>query len=323
MTGGCGFIGRNIAELLLKRGFDVYIIDNLFLGQRENIFTLQVKYKNRIKFVYGDVTDPIVMSEITKKVDYIIHMAAVSSAPMFNEDPRRGIYVNIYGFNNILELARRFKLKKVIYASTSSLYSGLDPPHKEDMPVIPKTFYEYSMFAREHLSRIYYEFYGLKSIGLRFFSIYGPYEQHKLQYANVVTQFLWMVLKGDKPIIYGDGTQTRDFTFVGDVAKVVVEALESDIECEILNVGTGIELSFNDVIKVLKEVLEKDFEVKYVENPIKKYVYRTRADTTKLKRMLGFVPKTNLREGIEHIYRFYSKIIDRIPEYWRRDSRIT
>lgn len=317
VTGGCGFIGSNIARKLLDRGYEVTILDNLFLGKEENIMPLKIQYRDCIKFIEGDVRNANLLIDLMKKCDYVIHEAAVSSAPMFNADPREGIHVNICGFNNVLELARRLKIKKIVYATTSSLYSMFDPPHKEDMPVKPRTFYEYTMFAREHLSRIYYEMYGVKSVGVRYFSIYGPNELHKLRYANIITQFLWRMIKNKQPIIYGDGTQTRDFTFVYDAAEATIMAMENeDVECDVFNVGTGIETSFNDIVKILNDVLGTDIEANYVSNPIKKYVYRTCADTTKAEKILGFRAKIKVREGIKIIVDEYRGLIDKIPDEW-------
>lgn len=317
ITGGCGFIGSNVARELLERKYEVIILDNLFLGKEENIIHLKAKYRDSIKFVKGDVRDSKLLLDIMRKCDFVIHEAAISSAPMFDEDPRTGVHVNICGFNNVLELARRLKIKKIVYASTSSLYSMFEPPHREDMPVNPRTFYEYTMFAREHMSRIYYEMYGVKSVGLRYFSIYGPNEIHKLGYANIITQFLWRMMKNKQPVIYGDGTQTRDFTFVYDAAEATRIAMENeDIECDIFNVGTGIETTFKDVVKILNDILGTDIEAKYIPNPIKKYVYRTRADTSKAERILGFKAKVMVREGIEMLVDVYRGFIDKIPDEW-------
>lgn len=318
VTGGLGFIGSNITKKFLEAGFEVVVMDNLFLGEERNVFFLKKTYKDKLKVVLGDVRDIRFLREILRKVDYVIHEAAVSSASMFDDAPQIGVEVNIIGFQNILEISRRLgNIKKIIYASTSSLYGAFDPPHREDLPVYPRTFYEYTMFAREHLARIYYENYGVKIIGMRYFSIYGPNEQHKLRYANIITQFLWLMLKKKRPKIYGDGNQTRDFTYVSDVAEATLLAIENDdVEFGILNVGTGIETTFNDVVRMLNDELGTDIQPIYMENPIKKYVYRTQADTSKIKKILGFKPKIKVRQGIKYQIDFYKPIINQIPEEW-------
>ncbi len=315
VTGGFGFIGSNIVKKLLERKYFVYVLDNSFLGIRENVAPLEKEYRDQIKIVEGDVMDTKVLESIIRKCDYVIHEAAHSSAPMFDNEPREGIRVNVIGFLNVLELAKRHDIKKIVYASTSSLYGSFEPPHREDMYVYPRTLYEYTMFAREHLARIYYETFGVRSIGLRYFSVYGPNELHKGRYANVITQFLWCLLKNKQPVIYGDGSQTRDFIFVYDVAEATIMAMENaDIDCDIFNVGTGIETTFRDVVKMLNNALGTEIQPKYVPNPIKNYVYRTRADTTKIEKKLGFKARIEIREGIEMMVEIYGRLIDRIPD---------
>ena len=317
ITGGAGFIGSNIARILLERGYRVYVLDDFFLGRRSNIRWLEARYRENIRVIEGSVLDPAILSRIMSKCHYVIHEAAYSSAPMFDSDPRQGINVNILGFSNVLEIARRSNIRKVVYASTSSLYGGFDPPHREDLPVSPRTFYEYTMFAREHIARIYYDAYGVRSVGMRYFSVYGPNELHKGRYANVVTQFLWCMLKNKQPVIYGDGTQTRDFIYVDDVAEATILAMENeDLACDVINVGTGVETSFNEVIRLLQDACSRDVTPIYVENPIRRYVYRTRADTAKAERILGFKAKVSVGEGVRKLVGIYSKIVDEIPEEW-------
>lgn len=307
VTGGAGFIGSNIVERLLNEGFNVIALDNFYLGKKDYWDEYREKFGDKFNGVVGDVRDYGVLDKVGKNVDYIVHMAAASSLPMFVPDPREGVEVNVLGFLNVLELARRNdNIKKVIYASTSSIYGAFVPPHSEDLPVFPRMFYEYSMFAREHAARIYNDLYGVKSIGLRFFSIYGPREEHKGKFANIVTQFLWLMSKEERPVIFGDGSQTRDFTYVGDVAEVVYRLIrDRKLECEVFNVGTGIETSFNEIVELLNDLLQKDIKPIYKPNPIKNYVYRTRASTKKLEKLLGYKPSTPLREGAKMILEYY------------------
>ena len=146
---------------------------------------------------------------------------------------------------------------------------------------------------------------------------YGPNELHKLRFANIITQFLWCFLKDKPPIIYGDGSQTRDFTYVDDAAEATILAMESeDVECEVFNVGTGVETSFKEIVRILQDTLGKDIEPKYVPNPIKKYVYRTKADTTKIQKSLGFRATVEVREGIKRVVDIYSRVVDEIPNEW-------
>ncbi|MBM5806043.1 MAG: SDR family NAD(P)-dependent oxidoreductase, partial [Candidatus Verstraetearchaeota archaeon] len=214
VTGGAGFIGCNIVRRLVKEGHKAVVLDDMSLGKEGNLADLPTE----VEVVKGDVRDMRVVKDLTKNVDGVFHEAARSSSPMFSSDPREGMEVNVQGFLNIMETARRGDFP-VVYASTSSLYSSCKPPHREDMDVKPGSFYEYSFYAREHLARLYAGLYGLRAVGLRYFSIYGPHEEYKGEYANNISQFLWGMMKGENPVIYGDGTQTRDFTFVEDVVE--------------------------------------------------------------------------------------------------------
>ena len=306
VTGAAGFIGSNLVEKLLKEKVKVYALDDFRLGYKTYLEELAKKYGDQLIIVSGDVRDAELIDKLVSKVDVVFHQAAVSSTTMFYEDPREGVEVNVNGFLNILQSARIHKIKRVVYASTSSIYVAVKPPHREDAVVTPKTFYEYTFWMREHAARIYYDFYGVESVGLRYFSIYGPREQHKKKYANIVTQFLWGMLEDKPPVIYGDGTQTRDFTFVEDVVRAnILAATVEDIGAEVFNVGTGRNVTFNNVVKILNDKLGTDLQPVYVNNPIKNYVYHTKADTTKAEKILGFKARVSLEEGIEKIIEYY------------------
>lgn len=249
VTGGAGFIGSNLANSLVNeveedktsyrtnkgpavetnerhfkdesdlRGCIVIALDDLSLGTPSNL-------SKKVRFVNGSVMNYDLVLELTKDCDYIFHQAALSSSPMFVEDPRQGIEVNVMGFMNVMEAARRNKVKKVIYASSSSLYNGLPTPYRESDNIRPKTFYESSFYCRETIAQTYRLEYGLDSIGLRYFSVYGPNEKHKGRFANNISQFIWdMAEKRKSPVIYGDGSQSRDFTFVEDVVQANILAM--------------------------------------------------------------------------------------------------
>lgn len=295
VTGGAGFIGSNIVEGLIEN--EVVVLDDFSLGSVENLENV----KDIVTLIKGDVRKE---NDIKKagNVDVIFHEAAASSSPMFDKDPRNGYAVNVDGFLNILEFARKNDAK-VIYASTSSIYGSLPIPHSESAKVEPPNFYAASLYARENIAKLYSDIYGLETIGLRYFSVYGPHEKAKGRFANTVSQFLWSMKKGKSPIIYGDGSQTRDFIFVKDVVKANLLAMEKAkrLSGEVFNVGSGVAKSFNDVVKILNSVLGKNIKPKYVENPIKNYVYHTLADTKKAKEKLGFEAKVTLEEGINII----------------------
>src|ERR671914_999179 len=247
VTGGAGFIGSNLANSLINEedktsyrmnnsptveanesqfkdesdviGCTVIALDDLSLGSPSNL-------SKNVRFVNGSVMNYDLVLELTKDCDYIFHQAALSSSPMFVDDPRQGIEVNIMGFMNVMEAAKRNNVKKVIYASSSSLYNGLPTPYRESDNITPKTFYESSFYCRETIAQTYRLEYGLDSIGLRYFSVYGPNEKHKGRFANNISQFIWdMAEKRKSPVIYGDGSQSRDFTFVEDVIQANILAM--------------------------------------------------------------------------------------------------
>ena len=354
MTGGAGFIGSNLANALshetqnssqypaeqqLKsqgvnringernnKTNDVIALDDLSLGISSNL-------SKDVKLVKGSVMDYDLVLELGKDCDYIFHQAALSSSPMFLDDPRKGIDTNVMGFMNVMESAKRNKVKRVIYASSSSIYNGLPTPYKESVNVAPKTFYESSFYCREVIAQTYNLEYGIESIGLRYFSVYGPNERHKGRFANNISQFIWdMVEKQKSPIIYGDGTQTRDFTFVDDVVRANILAMEKqnnrsagegsgndndnakehwrkdnlDSGFGVYNIGTGIQTSFNSVVEIINKLLGTDIRPTYTKNPINNYVQHTLADISLARLELGYEPKwRNVEEGIKQLLSQY------------------
>ncbi len=301
VTGGAGFIGSNIAEKLARENHQVTVLDSLHLGSRENLDSLG------IEFVEGSVMDEDLVGRLVNDRDYVFHNAAMSSSPMFKEHAKLGMDVNVLGFMNVMEAARANGVKKVVYASTSSLYSGNPLPYSESQQITVRTFYEASFRTREIVAQTYYFENDLSSIGLRYFSVYGPREQHKGQYANNISQFLWSMMNGKAPVIYGDGTQRRDFTFVDDVVTANILAMKSEIDLGIFNVGTGMGTSFNDLVALLNRHLGTSIEPEYVENPIRNYVHDTIADLSLVSKSLGYRPKWKLEDGIKFLVDYYRK----------------
>jgi len=297
VTGACGFIGSNITNYLYKKKYNVVPLDNCYLGKPSNLYP---KLLDKL-FTY-DISNDREMKLLSRYgFDYIINLAARSSTPMFYGDPRESFNINVRGFQNVLNLAKESSCNtKIIYVSTSSLYSSGEG-FTEDLCVRPGSYYEYSKFCNEIDAKLYYQFYGIRSVGLRFFSIYGYNELHKQKYANLVSQFLWDMEKGNPPVIYGDGTQTRDFTWVEDVCKSVELILKNDWYARIVNIGTGISHSLNDLVDIINEELGTDIKPKYIKNPIKNYVQDTKADIRNLKLFLNYVPNTSLQDGVKKL----------------------
>jgi len=287
VTGGCGFIGSNLVERLVRDGYSVTIFDNLHTGSLENIKGLDVEFFNE---PYSK------MADIVPKADVVFHLGIPSSSPMYKRNPKL-VGKAINDAIDIFEYAKKSGCK-VVYASSSSVYNGNKVPYREDMPIYVTDFYTECRYAIERLAKLYNSLFGVKSVGLRFFSIYGPKEEFKKQYANIVSQFLWAMKRDESPVIFGDGTQTRDFTHVYDVVEALILAWKKDFECEIFNVGTGVAHSFNEIVEILNRLLGKNIKPIYKPNPIKNYVYHTLADTSKAEKMLGFKAKISLEEGL-------------------------
>lgn len=298
VTGGAGFIGSNIVEKLSEE-HNVIVLDDLYLGNKKNVDGYHAE------FVKGSVMDAELVNKLCKQCDYVFHNAAMSSSPMFKEQPKLGMEVNVIGFMNVMKAALDNGVKKVVYASTSSMYNGNALPFSENQPITAKTFYEASFRTREIVAQTYYYENNLSSIGLRYFSVYGPRELHKGQYANNISQFLWDMMEGKAPLIYGDGTQRRDFTFVRDVVSANILAMTSNINFGIFNVGTGIGTSFNALVALTNNALGASIEPRYIENPLKNYVHDTIADLSLISKSLGYKPQWTLEKGIKFLIDYY------------------
>ncbi len=297
VTGGAGFIGSNIVERLVSEGHDVIVVDNFHTGNKANLSAVV----DKVELINSNAGE--FFESYNEKVDAIIHDGIYSSSPMYKENPE--LTAKAYSdFIQLLEYTRKHDVGKVVYASTSSIYNGHKPPHKEDMVPFIKDFYTEARYAMDRVGILYHKLYGFNVVGLRYFSVYGPHEEYKGRYANLVSQFLWALMRDEQPVIYGDGRQTRDFTYVSDVVEANVLALNKTVS-GIFNVGTGRSISIHDLVGLLNSKLGKDIEPKYVENPISNYVYTTQADTLKAEKELGFKAKVSLEEGVEKLIQYY------------------
>ena len=297
VTGGAGFIGANIANHLAAAN-DVIAVDDCSLGTPENLDTA-VQFRNR----------SVLESDLPTDVDVVFHLAALSSYAMHEADPQRGVRVNVEGFVNVVEQARRDGCETVVYASTSSVYGDRTEPSPEVADVTANTGYEASKLARERYAEYFRAHHGMSVAGLRLFSVYQGYggaERHKEEYANVIAQFADDIARGASPVLYGDGTQTRDFTHVSDVVDGAVLAAEHRLD-GVYNVGTGDRHSFNTVVESIAETLGVDVAPEYVENPIPEeiYVHDTCADPSKLRAETGWEPDVGFEAGIERVCSAY------------------
>lgn len=293
VTGGAGFIGSNVANALAADN-DVIALDDCYLGTPDNLDPA-VTFAER----------SVLAEDLPTDVDVVIHLAALSSYAMHEENPQLGARVNVEGFVNVVEQARQDGCETIVYASTSSIYGDRTEPSPESMDVEANTGYEASKLARERYAEYFHNHYGLSTAGLRFFSVYQGYEGaegHKGEYANVIAQFADDIAHGRAPKLYGDGTQTRDFTHVSDVVSAIERTAEEQLQ-GIYNVGTGRQISFNQLVELLNDVLDAEVDPEYVENPIPEsvYVHDTMADATKLREATGWEPHIDLEEGLEQV----------------------
>ncbi len=293
VTGGAGFIGSNLANHLAAEN-TVIAIDDEYLGTPVNLSD-DVTYHN--KSVLDD--------DLPTDVDVVYHLAALSSYAMHEENPQLGARVNVEGFVNTVEQARDDGCDTVVYASTSSIYGDRTEPSPESMDVAVNTGYEASKLARERYAEYFANHYGMAMAGMRFFSVYQGYdgaEGHKGEYANVIAQFADDIAHDRQPELYGDGTQTRDFTHVDDVVRALAVAGDERLT-GVYNVGTEEPYSFNELVELINEELGTAVEPTYVENPIPEsvYVHDTYADISKLRAATGWEPQISFAEGLEHV----------------------
>ncbi|MFT4957545.1 MAG: UDP-glucose 4-epimerase [Halobacteriales archaeon] len=297
VTGGAGFIGSNLANVLAEDN-EVIVIDDLSIGARENV-------NEAVEFHETSVLEDDLPTE---GVDVVFHLAAVSTLHLHEEDTaarRHGARVNVEGFINTVDQARKDGCDTVVYATTSSIYGNRTEPSPETMSVEANTGYEASKLARERYAEYFQRYHDMTMAGLRFFSVfqgYGGAEGHKDDFANVISQFADDVANGESPVLYGDGTQTRDFTHVEDVVRGSILAAEHELD-GIYNVGTGDQYSFNSVVEQLADILGRDVEPEYVENPIDEdvYVHDTLADASKIREATGWEPEVDFEEGLRRV----------------------
>jgi UDP-glucose 4-epimerase len=298
VTGGAGFIGSNLANHLAREN-GVIALDDCYLGTPENL-------DPDVEFVEASVLE----EDLPTDVDVLFHLAARSSYAMHEENPTEGARANVEGFVNTVEQAREDGCETVVYASTSSIYGSRTEPSPEDMPVTVNTGYEASKMARERYAEYFHNHYDLSCAGLRFFSVYQGYggaEEHKGEYANVIAQFADDIANGRSPKLYGDGTQTRDFTHVSDIVRGTELAAEHELN-GVYNLGTGQSYSFDTVVEMINDELGTDVTPEYVENPIPEdvYVHDTCADPSKMRAATGWEPEIDFEEGIRRVCAQYN-----------------
>ncbi len=296
ITGGAGFIGSHLARTLLSLGEEVVVLDDLSTGKRENLGDI----KDRVKLIVGDICDIGRVKEAMEGIDYVFHQAAVVSVPRSIDEPVRTNEVNVDGTLNCLLVARDVKAKRFVFAASSSAY-GDSPklPKHEDMTPRPLSPYGVSKLVGEMYCRVFYEVYGLPTVSLRYFNIFGPYQDPHSQYAAVVPIFITRLLKGESPQVFGDGEQSRDFTYIDNAVQANLLATRSDkADGKTINVACGTQYTLNELAKNLKRLTGSDIDPTHDE-PRAGDIKHSLGDISRASSLLGYSPKISFEEGLE------------------------
>jgi nucleoside-diphosphate-sugar epimerase len=299
VTGGAGFIGSNLVEELLKK-HDVTVIDNLSTGRIENLDHII----DEINFIEGSITDLDLLEEVFSGSDTVFHQAAIPSVQRSVDNPVASSEANIDGTLKVLLAARDCDVRKLVYASSSSAYGNTPVlPKREDMKPNPMSPYAVSKLAGEYYCRVFSELYGLKTVCLRYFNVYGPRQDPLSQYAAVIPRFITRILAREPPVIYGDGKQTRDFTYVKDVVKANKLAMQSEAE-GVFNIACGKRVSLNELASKIMTITGIRIDPIY-EEPRSGDVRDSLADITSAEEKIGYKSEYNLNLGLEGTIKWF------------------
>lgn len=307
VTGGAGFIGSNLADELIRQGAKVKIIDNLITGFRENLEEL----KGDFEFIEGDLNDDAKLRQALEGVEIVFHQAAVPSVPRSVDNPAETHDACVNATFNVLLKSKEAGVRRVVYAASSSAYGDQEvSPKIESMRPEPLSPYAVAKLVGEYYAQVFYRAYGLETVCLRYFNVFGPRQNPSSQYSGVISRFVDALSKGDQPVIYGDGEQTRDFTYVANVVNANIKAAQTNKGIgEVINTANGEAISLNQLYKVLQTLLEKqNVQVRY-EAPRKGDIIHSLANNSKAVEYLGYEKIIGLEDGL-------SKTIE-----WWRNSR--
>jgi UDP-glucose 4-epimerase len=306
VTGGAGFIGSNLTEALLKQGHRVRVLDDFSTGKRENL--LYDETYPSLEMVEGDIRDLAVCQKAIKDIEYVFHQAALPSVQRSVEDPLGSNAVNAGGTLNILFAAREETVKRVIYASSSSIYGDTPTlPKHEEMLSNPLSPYALQKYIGEQYCRLFYQLYGLETVSLRYFNIFGPKQDPASVYSAVIPRFIDALLKGHPPLIFGDGEQSRDFTYIGNVVQANLLAMAAEhLHGEAINIACGKRVSLNQLLNILKEIVGSKVSPVH-EEPRKGDVKHSLADINKGKRLLNYDPQVGIEMGLKKTVEFFQK----------------
>ncbi len=302
VTGGAGFIGSNTVDELVRRGHSVVVLDDLSAGKEENL----AEVRNKITFIKGSITDIEVIRKAIFEAEFVIHLAARTSVPRSMKDPVETNRINIDGTLNVLVAARDAKVKRVVFAASSSAY-GETPtlPKTEDMPPMPISPYGVTKYVGELYAQTFGRCFGLENVCLRYFNIFGPRQDPSSPYSGVMAKFCTAFLEETEPVIFGDGTQSRDFTYVDNAVQANLLACEApNASGKVFNVGTGHRISLNAIVECLGKVSGKPLAPRY-DPPRDGDIRDSQADITRARQYLGYEPTVQFGEGLERTFEWY------------------
>ncbi len=309
VTGGAGFIGSNLTEALLRRGHWVRVLDNFSTGKRENL-KFEVFYPT-FEMMEGDIRDFKTCQRAMVGIDYVFHEAALASVQASVEDPVGSNRVNVEGTLNILLSAREAAVRRVVYASSCAVY-GNNPvlPKKEEMIPEPVSPYALQKYVGEQYCRLFSELYGLQTISLRYFNVFGPKQNPDSVYSAVIPKFIKALVTGRRPVVFGDGKQSRDFIFVDEVVQANLLALSVERgQGEVFNIGSGKETSLNELLALLGKLLRSEIRPRY-EAARPGDIRHSRADIRRAREFLKYDPGEGIEAGLEKTIAYFRKEVD-------------
>ena len=305
VTGGAGFIGSHLVQALVQRGHRVRVLDNLATGFRENL----AEVANAIEFVEGDLRDFDTVCTAMQKVEVIYHEAALPSVARSVQNPLDSNNTNITGTLNVLTAARDLRVRRVVMASSSSIY-GSNPalPKEESMTPAPVSPYAVTKFTGELYARVFSQLYGLETVCLRYFNVFGPRQDPTTQYAGAIAKFMTCALQGRPYPVFGDGEQSRDFTYIENVVEANLLAAEAPIQGHaLMNIAYGERATLNQIIAILNQLTGQNLPTIYSAERAGD-VRHSLASIERAGQLLGYAPRVNLQEGLEKTLRWYHKM---------------
>lgn len=303
VTGGAGFIGSNLCDELARRGHSVTVLDDFSSGKEANLAHLAGKVEVR----RGSITELADVAAALRGADYVIHLAARTSVPRSVAEPLETNRVNVDGTLNVLVAARDAGVKRVVFAASSSAY-GESPslPKVETMPALPISPYGVTKLVGEVYAQVCGRVYGLENVSLRYFNVFGPRQDPTSQYSGVLSRFITAVIEGTQPVVFGDGEQSRDFTYVSNVVDATLRACEAPgVSGMVFNVGTGSRITLNQTLKLLEKISGKAVRARY-EAPRNGDILHSQADIAAARACLGYSPSVDFEEGLRRTFAWYA-----------------